>query len=206
MNAFAALLLVVAAPDPVVGTYSMNDGPDVASQLVIGADGRFSYGIIAGAADYHAQGRWVRDGASIRLTTEPKPVPPTFSAGKVGRTADGPMMVVVRDPKGGPIAGIDFRIGMADGDVVEGYTQEEGWTVNSGKFGKPMWVELSLPMFNLAPQRFPIDPAKGNLFEFTFTPNDLGAMDFRAEPFVVTATGLEQRMQGHAMEWVRAKK
>jgi hypothetical protein len=205
MTLVAALLLVAAAPDPAVGAYAMDDGPDVASELVIGADGHFSFAISAGAADYHAQGRWVRDGQAIRLTTEPKPVPPAFSAGKIGRTTDGPMLIVVRDPRGGPIAGIEFRIGMADGGTVEGYTQEEGWTVNSGKFGKPVWVELSLPMFNLAPQRFPLELSKGNLFEFTFTPNDLGAIDFRAEPFAVTATGLTQTTQGHSLQWVRAK-
>ncbi len=198
-----ALLLQSAAPDPAAGVYERKDGPDVASELVINPDGWFTYAIQAGAADYHAEGRWERQDDTLRLTTEPTPVPPAFSAGPVKRTAEEPLRVIVRGPTGRPIAGIDVRVGMADGKLVDGYTQEQSWTVRDGDpAGRPLWIELALPMFGLAPRRFPVDAAQGNQFEFTFTPNDLGAVDFRAEPFRVTPDGLEQTVGSEKMLWL----
>jgi hypothetical protein len=200
----SALLLFTGAPDPVVGRYGMNDGPDVASELVIGADGRFTFAIIAGAADYHARGKWERQGDVVRLTTEPTPVPPSFKAGAVKRTAEEPLLVVVRGPNGQAIAGFDVRVGMADGRVVDGYTQVYSWTVRDGDpSGRPVWIELALGMFGLGPQRFAVDGAKGNVFEFAFTPNDLGVMDFRGEPFRVTPKGLVQSFGEEQAEWLR---
>ncbi len=203
----AALLLFAAPPDSVVGRYSMNDGPDVASELVLGADGRFTYAIIAGAADYHASGKWERDGDVVRLTTEPKPVPPAFTPGPVSRTTEEPFLVVVRGPSGGAIAGVDFRVGMADGSRVEGYTQEQGWTIRDGEpKGKPVWVELALDMFNLVSPRFPVNADQGNLFTFTLTPNDIGVMDFQREAFRITPAGLAQSFGPETAEWIKASK
>ncbi len=71
--------------------------------------------------------------------------------------------------------------------------------------GRPVWIELALPMFGLAPARFPVDAKRGNAFEFTFTPNDLGVMDFRAEPFRITADGLEQSFEGETAKWLRRR-
>jgi len=68
-------------------------------------------------------------------------------------------------------------LGFADGRRDDGYTQEDGWSPS--ETGTPQWIELSLPMYGIQPQRFSLDSAQGNHFTFTLTPNDMHIADFR---------------------------
>lgn len=168
----------VAEPGP-EGRYRLRGEQDVASELLIFADGTFAYFLAAGALDEQARGRWQRDGDSIFITTEPKPVPAAFSAGEAALSGAAPLALRVTWPDGRGIAGIDLRVGFAEGGAVESYTQEDGWSLAAGERRSPAWVELSLPMHGIASHRFPIDPASANLLAFVLTPNDLGIVDFQ---------------------------
>jgi hypothetical protein len=173
----------VAAPlnRAVVGRYRLQGGPDVASALELMADGHFRYMLSAGAVDQQAAGRWTSDGRTVTLNTEPHPNPPVFTAGPVTRTQDPPV-ILVTNPRGGGIAGVDLRVGYANGAEVTGYTQDYGWHTPSDAprgVGSPVWVEISLAMYGIAPHRFALDPAAGNHFAFTLVPNDFGIYDFR---------------------------
>jgi hypothetical protein len=162
-----------------VGRYRMRGSPDEVSGLELTPDGRFRFGLSAGALDLRAEGRWTSDGRTVILNTEPRPTPATFAAGPVTRD-DGPLSILVNNPGGRGIASIDVKLGFADGTILDGYTQDYGWQPQEGaSHGQPRWVELSLDMFEVPPRRFPIDPAAGNVFTFTFIPNDLGTYDFR---------------------------
>ena len=188
----------------VAGYYRLRDGPDTVSELLLQPDGHFHFGLAAGALDLSAHGRWTSDGRSVILNTEPRPVPPVFSAGPASRTSEAPLVVKVQTPDGRGLALIDVRVGFGDGRIVEGYTQDYGWQLTEA--GDPRtvrWVELSLNMYGLPPQRFPLDEAVGNEFTFTLTPNDLGTQDFRDAVLPITREGLVLTLLGGSGTYVR---
>ena len=176
------LAAIVAAPaaaqavEP--GRYRLTGEQDVASELVLRKDGRFGYFLIAGALDERAEGSWSTDGSVVTLTVEPKPVPPVFTAGAASRTAAAPLTLKVNWPDGRGIAGVDLRVGFGEGEPVVDYTQEDGWTLPAEESRKPEWVELSVPMYDYPPARFPVDVETANDLSFTLTPNDMGVFDF----------------------------
>jgi hypothetical protein len=187
------------------GHYRLRGGPDTASELDLLPDGRFRFFLAAGALDLHAEGRWTSDGRTVVLNTEPRPTPPTFATGPVIRSYDSPIVVLVNGPNGRGIAGVDLKMGFADGREIESYTQEYGWNYDQeGPPGVPRWVELSLRMYNLPPQRFPLDAAAGNKFTFTLVPNDLGVQDFRDTSLEVSPEGLVITGPGGSGTYARA--
>ncbi len=190
-NSAAATQPAGPGNDAAAGHYRLRGGPDTASELDLLPDGRFRFFLSAGALDLRAQGRWTSDGRTVLLNTVPRPTPAEFEPGPVSRSSDSPITILVNGPNGHGIAGVDLRIGFADGREIESYTQEVGWTWDQqGPPGVPRWVELSLRMFNLPPQRLPLDAAAGNRFSFTLVPNDLGVQDFRDTALAVTRDGL----------------
>jgi hypothetical protein len=187
------------------GHYRLRGEHDTASELDLLPTGRFRFFYAAGALDLHAEGRWTSDGLTVVLNTEPRPTPATFTPGAVTRTRDSPIVVLVNGPNGRGIAGIDLKMGFADGREIESYTQEYGWNYDQeGPAGVPRWVELSLAMYNLPPHRFPLDATAGNKFVFTLVPNDLGIQDFQNQALVVTPEGLVINGPGGSGTYARA--
>jgi hypothetical protein len=178
---------VAAAPEVAPGHYRVSEGPDVAGQLEIATDGTFRYFLAAGALDEQAQGRWERREAEICLFTEPRPTPPQFSrdtASREDRTAtedgaeDENPFLVVAWPDGNGIPLVDFVIGLEDGEVLQGYTQYYGWEWDEEETRKPLWVELSLEIYGVQPQRFDLDGPHEGPWRFILNPNDFGVVDF----------------------------
>jgi hypothetical protein len=139
--------------------YRIQDGPDVASELVLEPDGKFSYFLAAGALDETAQGSWRLEGSHLRLTTTPKPIAAIFSPGAISSTDDSALELHVTDPAGNGIAAVDFTLGFDTGEPEEGYTQDYGWTLDHADQRAPRWIELSVPISSLRSPRFPIDLA-----------------------------------------------
>ena len=204
---FAAMLMLASAQpaladgDP-AGRYRLSDGPDVASELILLPDGRFQYFLMAGALDEQAEGQWTRDGANVRLTTMPEPVPPVFSQGSAIDGED-PYFILVTWPNGRGIAGIDVRIGFDEGDLIDDYTQSYGWSLPADEPRTPRWIELSEPMHGLKSPRFPVDGAKK--LRFILTPNDLGVVNFRGALGVVDGDRLRLQREGGTMDFGRVK-
>jgi hypothetical protein len=168
-----------AAPAaPLASRYRLVGEHDVASELVLYSDGRFEYGLAAGALDEQAQGRWTQDGKTIRLTTVPKPKPAVFTLAATERYAKIPFSINVTWPDGRGIAGVDFILTFDRGEPLESYTQEYGWSLDPADKRPPRSLTLAMPMYGLLSQPFAIDVAKGNRFTFVLTPNDLGTVDF----------------------------
>ena len=176
--ALAWTSFAAAARDTLAGRYRLHDGPDVASELILRADGRFQYFLMAGSLDEQAQGTWLVDGKVLKLTTLPKPVPAVFTAGPAAATPDGRLAIHVTDPAGRGIASVYFTLGFDSGPPVTGYTQDYGWTLPEGEDRAPRWIELSVPIHDLQPPRFLLDVSKGNAVTFILTANDLGTIDF----------------------------
>jgi hypothetical protein len=194
------------AADHPAGRYRLIGEQDVASELVLADNGHFQYFLTAGALDEHAEGRWRREGGKLHLTTEPRPVPPSFAQGPASRSAEAALSVKVSWPDGRGIAGIDFRIGFDAGEPVTSYTQEEGWTLTADEKRVPRWIELALPMYGLASPRFPIDLAGGNMLSFILTPNDLGKVDFGDLAIEMDGPNLVVHRFGQRLIYARQKK
>lgn len=177
-HGLAAALLVaqpVIAQAPIEGRYRTNDGPDVLGMLEITKDGRFRYQLIAGALDQAAEDRWERASGVVRLFTQPKPTPPIFRLTAVEGGKDKPL-VRVTWPNGRGIAGIDVRIGFSSGEPVEGYTQEDGWTLPIEESRTPIWIEIAEPIHRIASAKTDLRP--GQVVEAVLLPNDLGVIAF----------------------------
>jgi hypothetical protein len=174
-----------AAPDP-VGRYRLTGEHDVVSELVIARGGRFQYGLIAGALDEEASGRWQQTGSQIRLTTLPKPVPPSFAAGAAKRSADGRLVLHVVWPNGHDAVGTDLKIDFESGPPLLTYVGgPDGWTLPDDEARRPVAVTLQLSMFGFVSPRFPIDTAGGSDLSFVITPHDLGRIAFDGFPIDV---------------------
>jgi hypothetical protein len=193
----AALLAACAGAD---APAAAEDGPSLvghyrieaieqAGELLLTPDRRFQYAFTTGALDEHAAGRWeFVDGATC-LTTEPKPVPPSFAkAGAVTDPAAPTLLVTL--PNGRGIPGVDFVIGFDSGEPVTGYTQEYGWTLPEDEARVPRWVQLNEPIFNIASPRFALDAADHGKLRVVLTPNDLGTVDFEQACLEATAVGV----------------
>lgn len=186
------------------GRYRDNAGPDVVAELELGRDGRFRFGLAAGSLDARAEGRWTSDGRVVTFNSEPRPTPPDFSAGPVTRSSEHPLTILVNGPDGEGIATIDVRVGMADGRVLEGYTQDYGWQPDAGvDVGTPRWVEISELGHGIPMRRFELDASAGNHFAFTLIPNDFGVFDFRDVEARITPEGLNLPFFGDMLPMVR---
>jgi hypothetical protein len=173
-----AMTSQVAVETNVAGHYSLHDGPDIASELILRPDGKFEYFLMAGSLDEQSQGTWHVDGDALRLRTTPKPVSAVFAVGPTTSTKDSALVLHVTNPAGGGIASVHFTLGFDTGEPVRGYTQDYGWSLDAAEKRRPSWIDLSVPIYNLRSPRFPIDITKGNELTFILTPNDLGTIDF----------------------------
>lgn len=169
------------ARSPYAGRYRIANGPDTAGGLDLGADGRFRYVLIEGALDEHAEGSWTETAGDIRLTTDPKPVPPSFARGPDAKSdgGAGAPAIHVRLADGRDLAGVDFRLGLTGGSSVAGYTQAEGWSFADAQPRRIAWVELVEPIYGVVSPRFTIDPPVAGALVFVLTPNDIGTVDFQ---------------------------
>jgi hypothetical protein len=170
------------APGPAaspIGRYRLRDGPDVASELVLKADGSFDYGLAAGSLDEAATGRWRRRGGAILLTTRPRPIPPVFSAGAATKNGSSPLIVHVTAPDGHGMAGIDFRVDFDSGPPIRDYTHsDDGWSLDPAEHRRPVAISLAIPIYGLVSPPFPIEIARANERSFILTPHDMGRIDF----------------------------
>ena len=182
--ALTALALLAGAAaearSPYAGRYRIVTGPDIAGGLDLQPDGRFRYERSEGALDESAEGSWTETAGDIRLTTDPKPIPPRFARGPDGG-ADAPT-IHVQLADGRDLAGVDFRLGLSNGASLAGYTQAEGWSFAEAgaKPGerKIAWVELVEPIYGVVSPRFVIDPPATGALVFVLTPNDIATVDF----------------------------
>lgn len=211
----AAALLIAALPlaspaaeaESPAGLYRATEGPDVASRLMIGADGHFRYELIAGALDQWARGEWRRlSDRVIMLTTRPEPEAPCFRVESMSRSLDAsaPVSVHVTWPNGRGVAGIDVRIGLDDESVSEGYTQEDGWQAAPSDERRPLWIELREPIHGITLARTAIPEGRKEL-RFVLVPNDLGVVDFRDSPAQLDATRLILHTPRGTIRYIRVE-
>ena len=204
--ALSALLATTPAmaASPLIGHYRLAGGPDVVGELEITADHRFRYGLSAGALDEQAAGRWVEEGASVCLYTEPRPVPPVFTLGSRNAPARGAPTLLVKWPNGRGTALVDFVIGFDKGDPLSGYTQDYGWTMPRADRRAPRWIELAVPMHGLKSPRLMLDRKARGTINVLLTPNDLGMVDFQNACLEAVDSGFVLHRDRGDMRFVRS--
>jgi len=203
--ALAAPVTFAAEPASRPQRYRLVGEPDVASELILHSDGRFQYFLSAGALDEQSEGRWIREGNMIRLTTMPKPKPAVFSAGAAERDTAAPFTIKVTWPDGRGIAGVDLRVTFDSGEPATGYTQEYGWSLDADEKRNPRSIAFAVPMHALRSQNFPIDAVRANRLTFVLTPNDLGIVDFESLPLTVSKDRLVMHRGGGELAYVRQR-
>ena len=179
-----ALVALPASAQDLAGRYRLAEGPDVAGQLELRKDGRFGYELAAGALDERAQGRWERKGTpgheQACLTTEPTPRPAELRPAPAPANQAATVRVTWASDQaddGRGVAGVEFVIGFDQGGTVDGYTQEDGWTLPADEQRRPRWIVMLEPIYRTPLARAPF-PADGR-FHAVLVPNDMGVVNFR---------------------------
>lgn len=193
MRLIAPLLLIAAAPAlaGVEGVYRLEGVREAASGLELTADGRFRYGLSYGALDEAGEGRWVRDGDRILLTTEPAWTPPAFEPVSAARSAEFPLRVQVTGPDGNRMSWpVDVILTYADGTETEGYTQPYGYIPDLPEGTQVTAVKLGLAVFGFVSAPFPVDLARANDLTFRLVPNSLGQPPFTDQPLDIEGDDL----------------
>ena len=205
--AFAALALCAAAPPlghpPVEGLWSANI-METATALEIRPDGRFRWLLSVGALDLEAEGLWTRrDDGSLLLNSDPPVVAPSFELLRTGRDDRGGVLVRVADEKGRAPVFLDVVAEYADG-TSELAQLKAGEHRFSAEANRPIVaIRVVSAPFDLVSERFPVDPAAGNVLDVRFHPNQIGRADFRDVPVRVEPGALVMTWRGEQLRYTR---
>ena len=203
----AAILVGMAAwaGDDLAGRYYLHGVHEVGSELVLGTDGRFSFGLSYGAVDQEAQGSWKRDGDEVVLRTD-SPPPAGFSLGEVsdqlldayGTEPDKPTLLAVQvtTPRLGLVwSNMQITAEFSNGLTRSGMTGRRGLLGFLARTDGP-WqgavirrVSVAYPAGNVAAQWFDIDSKKVRGVAVHFEPGDLATSAFKTASFHVVSGG-----------------
>ncbi|HEY1299221.1 MAG TPA: hypothetical protein VGF07_01915 [Stellaceae bacterium] len=212
--AFAALMLLLAAASTVanvaraqsaavVGVY---DGGqmEMAAGLELKPDGRFNYALSYGALDEQAAGKWTVRGDSVLLTSDPI-VAPRFVLVSHGRGADGLLRVDLDVPRGVSRQYFDALITLGNGQTRKVQLSDEGLLLPFARGDVPASLRMLLPVFSVLGEPVKLDRISGYSVRFRFDPNDLGKVDFRAEPLRILNGDLMLDRHGRSIRFKRAR-
>lgn len=213
LAALAALAAPVAAmpaaaQDSAAGEYTLANAFEMYVGLLLREDGTYAFALSVGGLDQKSAGTWKQDGDTITLTTDPVPVPPVFApAGPEHTITDDPdssSLLRVTWPNGRDIPGIYVLLGCADGSMVNGYTQYDGWSPES-PCADPQWITLDETMHNIGNKWFPITGNPERL-HFILVPNDFGVLDLTGSIGVLENGDLFLGVLDNEMHMVRVNR
>lgn len=182
-----ALLLAVASATAVAGFYQAHQ-MEMGAFLELRKDGRFRYQLDYGAVSEAAEGAWTFDGKTVRLTTRPRPNPPSFELVRDDPAPPGELSITIEPPGFGADG---YRLDAIATDSATGergmVTSDADGHVESG--GRTLsTIEPLVPVFGLSGGRFALSPDRGHRLLLRFHANDLGRASFEGEPLQL-ATG-----------------
>jgi hypothetical protein len=186
LGAAGALLLAPLAT--LAGLYEAQQ-MEVGAALELKADGAFRYQLDYGAVSEHAEGRWTSDGRNVVLTTQPRPLSPSFELLRDDPAPAGQITIKLEPPGFGEA----YRIDAVATDAASG----EKWLVGTDSEGRVQTdgksiaaLELLVPVYGLPAGRFDLDPKRGHRLLFRFHANDLTTANFDREPLIAGRGGL----------------
>lgn len=200
----------LSGPDPaqaqsrsLAGTY---DGGqmEMATGLELKPDGHFNYVLSYGALDEEATGTWTVSGDRVLLTSNPVN-PPRLAMISRGRGPDGVLQVSLDVPRGVSRQLFDALITDASGQIQKKQLTDDGLSVPFTRASAPTSIRLIFPVFSVAGEPVPLDPASGYVLHFRFEPNDLGKVGFRAEPLQIVNGDLVLNRHGRTIRFRRTR-
>ena len=183
------LALLLAAPASIAGLYQAQQ-MEVGAALELQKNGHFRYQLDYGAVSESAEGDWTFDGKTVRLTTRPKPTPPSFDVVRDDPAPDGEVTITLEPPGFGAEG---YRIDAIATDAASGekglVTTDDQGRVEAGGH-KLSAIEPLVPVYGTPTNEIPLAAGRGHRLLLRFHANDLGHAGFEGEPLEVTPRGL----------------
>lgn len=193
------------APASIAGDYAHSQMELVAG-IRLSPDGTFLYGLTVGSLDETAKGRWEAVGNRVKLTSEPRPVAPTITAGRTDAAPGKPFALRVVAPNGRDVPGVDLRMEFDTGEPLDSYMAGGPWSLPDDERRMPRFVTFSMPSYRLRSQRLPLDGKAGLVAIFALTPNDFGVIDLSEAPAEVDGDTLTLYRPEGVMQFKRTKR
>jgi hypothetical protein len=178
-----------ATPASVVGDY-VHSEMELVSGIRLSPDGRFQYGLTVGSLDERAEGRWKLVGNRIDLISDPRPVAPTITAGRIDAAPNQPFAIRVVAPNGRDVPGVDLSIEFDTGEPLESYLGGGLWSLPPDERRTPRFVTFSMASYRVRSERLPLTAEPGRIAIFKLTPNDFGVVDL---------TGAQAELEGESL-------
>jgi hypothetical protein len=172
----APLLAQEPASAQLAGEY-VHSQMELVAGIRLNADGTFQYGLTVGSLDERAQGRWRRNGDTVELTSDPRPIAPTITAGPTKETPGQPFAIRLVAPNGQDVPGVDFTIAFDTGEPLAAYTTGALWSLPASERRLARSITFSKPSYRLQSKALPLDAQPNRTATFLLTPNDFGVAD-----------------------------
>ena len=183
-------LLLVAAPataSPSFAGYYESRQMEVAGGLDLKVGGKFRYALSYGAVDEEGEGDWTSDGKTVRLTSNPMPIGPTFELVRDDPAPNGQVWMTFDKSSfnwTGRVDAIATALGMSGKGLVtasssDGRVDSGGRTLTS--------IEPLVPVYAIPGGAVRLSPERGHRLLFRFHPNDLGRAMFKGQ--LLTSNG-----------------
>ena len=183
------LALLLAAPASIAGLYQAHQ-MEVGAALELQKNGHFRYQLDYGAVSESAEGDWTFDGKTVRLTSRPKPNPPSFDVVSDDPAPEGEVTITVEAPGFGAEG---YRIDAIGTDAASGekglVTTDSQGRVEAGGH-KLSAIQPLVPVYDTPTSEIPLAAGRGHHLLLRFHANDLGRAAFDREPLALTPRGL----------------
>lgn len=183
------LTLLLAAPASIAGLYQAQQ-MEVGAALELQKSGHFRYKLDYGAVSEAAEGDWTFDGKTVRLTTKPRPTPPSFEVVRDDPAPDGEVTITIAPPGFGAEG---YQLDAIGTDATTGEkglvtTDSQGHVEAGGH--KLSAIQPIVPVYGTPAGLIPLATGRGHRLVLRFHANDLGRAAFDREPLALTPRGL----------------
>jgi hypothetical protein len=157
------------------GHYACQNIREMAAELELKPDGTFEFGMIYGAADWWAKGKWItRDGAVILNTTTKEEPPFKLVRSSASKSSEIHVRVVTPGDRGRGVPNIDVALVTKQGKT-EARTDSEGIAMFR-KEDAPLKAAFLIRVYHLETELYELNSAHD---DFTFEINGPGISELR---------------------------
>jgi hypothetical protein len=183
------------APSSLAGEY-VHSQMELIAGIRLNPDGTFLYGLTVGSLDERAHGRWKASSNRIELTSDPRPIAPTITPGKVEAAAGKPFALRVLGPNGHDVPGVDLLLEFDAGEPLHSYVAGQPWLLPADEHRTPRFVTFSMPSYRVKSEHLPLEAEAGTVATFDLIPNDFGVADL---------TGVQAEIEGDMLTLQRSE-
>lgn len=198
------VLFAAAAPATSIAGFYQAHQMEVGAALELQKDGHFRYQLDYGAVSEQAEGDWTFDGETVRLTTRPKPTPPSFEVVRDDPAPEGEVTIALEPPGFGAEGYRIDAIGTDAGSGEKGLvTTDSQGHIEAGGHQLSAIVPL-VPVYDMPTNQISLSAGRGHHLLLRFHANDLGRAPFDREPLPLTPSGLVLNRYETEIRFIRA--